>query len=508
MKTGKWLKVVAVLTLLGAAVLWAGDRWPSENRTAPETAVMEMTDTETKDTETAGTGTAGTKAEETAFKEEESASAEEAAAARWAGKETEESTDGAYERGEDGIDPEPLPASFDGRKAGRAPKIKNQGSLGTCWAFASMMALEARLLPQEACDFSEDHMSLNNGFCIPQSDGGEYTMSMAYLLSWRGPVLEADDPYGDGVSPEDLTAVKHVQGILLVPGKDYEKIKRAILRYGGVQSSLYTSMTDEKSRSVHYNEENYAYCYIGSKPPNHDSVIIGWDDGYPKENFNTEVNGDGAFICMNSWGDGFGDNGYFYVSYYDSNIGMNNIIYTDVEEPDNYDHNYQTDLRGWVGQLGYGSDTVWFANVYEAAGRESLEAAGFYATDRHTSYEVYVVKDVGDEEAVKEGRGLLKKELAASGKLDYAGFYTIPLTGLEARKRELAPGERFAVVVKLTTPDSIHPAAIEYDAGDGKTIVDIDDGEGYISPDGVNYTRVEEEQKCNVCLKAYTRDRK
>ena len=101
-------------------------------------------------------------------------------------------------------------------------------------------------------------------------------------------------------------------------------------------------------------------------------MIIGWDDGYLRENFNTEVNGDGAFICMNSWGDDFGDDGYFYVSYYDSNIGLNNIIYTDVEDPDHYDHNYQTDLRGWVGQLGYGSDTVWFSNVYESHGKYCL----------------------------------------------------------------------------------------------------------------------------------------
>ena len=376
----------------------------------------------------------------------------------------------APEGSEPGDRPEPwegkLPSSYDGRLTGRAPSIKNQGSLGTCWAFASLMALEARLLPQERYDFSEDHISLNNGFCIPQEEGGEYTMSMAYLLSWRGPVLEEEDPYGDGESPDGLKAVKHVQGIEMVPAKDYEKIKRAILQYGGVQSSLYTSMTNEESRSVYYNEEKFAYCYLGSEPPNHDSVIIGWDDNFPKENFNVEVNGDGAFICMNSWGDNFGDNGYFYVSYYDSNIGMNNLIYTVVEEPDNYSHNYQTDLRGWVGQLGYGKDTAWFANVYEAEGAESLEAAGFYATDRHTSYEIYVVRRVGEESDIIDGIGILpkdltaRKRLAASGEVDYAGFYTIPLSGLPEKERRLEPGERFAVLVKMTTPGIVHPVAI------------------------------------------------
>ena len=80
--------------------------------------------------------------------------------------------------------------------------------------------------------------------------------------------------------------VKHVQEIQILPSKDYEKIKEAVYLYGGVQSSLYTSLKNYKSRSVYYNQENNAYCYIGPDKPNHDSVIIGWDDNYPKENFN------------------------------------------------------------------------------------------------------------------------------------------------------------------------------------------------------------------------------
>lgn len=399
-----------------------------------------------------------------------------------------------------------LPAAYDGRKTGRVPTIKDQGNSGTCWAFASLLALEASQLPGQTWDFSEDHMTLNNGFGMLQSQGGDYAMSMAYLLSWRGPVLEKDDPYGDGVSPDGLKAVKHVQGILQVPGKDYEKIKRAVMQYGGVQSSLYTAMKDKKDREKWYDKDTFSYCYKGTAPPNHDCVIIGWDDGFSKDHFKGNAAGDGAFICMNSWGDGFGDSGFFYVSYYDVNIGMNNIIYTDVEPPDNYDHNYQTDLRGYMGQLGYGSDTVWMANVYEAGGKELLQAAGFYTTGRHSSYEIYFVPDAGEQEKLESGRGFENRLPAASGRLDYAGFYTIPLDGLKKAQRRLGPGERFAVLVKLTTPSSIHPAAVEYDSGTGTGIVDISDGEGYASPDGVTFRRTEQEEKCNICLKAYTTD--
>lgn len=400
-----------------------------------------------------------------------------------------------------------LPKFYDGRNEDRVPAVKNQGNLGTCWAFASLQALEASFLPGESLDLSEDHMSIGNGFSIPQEEGGEFTMSLAYLLSWKGPVLEAQDPYGDGISPKGLKAVKHVQEVQMIPGKDYEKIKQAVLRYGGVQSSLYTSMTDENSRSASYNEEAYAYCYIGSEPPNHDSVIIGWDDNYPKENFQAEVNGDGAFICLNSWGKGFGDQGYYYVSYYDSNIGMNNLVYSLTEDVDNYSHIYQSDLRGWVGQLGYGEDTIWFSNVYGANSDETLSAVGFYATDSNTSYEIYGVEKVNGEDDIVTGGDFDRKVLLAKGSFGNAGYYTVPITGSVEGEQKLYKGERFAVIVKITTLGAVHPAAIEYDAGDGRTLVDISDGEGYISPDGKSWERLEKKQDCNLCLKAYTTDR-
>lgn len=393
-----------------------------------------------------------------------------------------------------------LPSAYDYRKEGRAPRIGNQGSLGTCWAFASLTALSSSLLPEENVSFSVDHMSMHNHFLLGQDEGGEYTMSMAYLLAWEGPVWERQDPYGDGISPEGLTPCRHVQEIQVLPSKDYEAIKRAVYTEGGVQSSLYTSMKDYDSESVYYNRDTNSYCYMGNEEPNHDSVIVGWDDDYPKENFNMELEGDGAFICTNSWGEDFGENGYFYVSYYDSNIGVHNIVYTGIEPVDNYDRIYQSDLCGWVGQIGYGKDEVWFANVYEAGEGEKLAAAGFYATDKDTEYEIYAARNLPALAGAAAGEALNERIPLVKGKLQYAGYYTIPLK----EKIQLEDGEKFAIIVKIKTPGTIHPAAIEYDAGDGIAQVDLGDGEGYLSHDGNVWEHVEETQKCNLCLKAYT----
>lgn len=386
-----------------------------------------------------------------------------------------------------------LPAKYDLRDYGAVLPARNQGKLGTCWAFASLNALQTVLMPEEEYILSPDHMSLRSNFNISQRDGGEYTMAMAYLAGWQGPVLESDDPYADGESPEGLEPVKHVQEIQIIEGKNYEKIKEAVYKYGGVQSSLYTSLTGSTSKSVYYNQKEYAYCFIGEDKPNHDVVIIGWDDNFPKEKFNSPLEGDGAFICLNSWGTNFGEKGIFYVSYYDTNIGMHNIVYSGVEDADNYDSLYQSDLCGWVGNLGYGGSAGFFANAYTAVENQNLEAVGFYATGRNTSYKVYYVADFKDKQSLSE------RTLVAEGSLENAGFYTIPLQKVPVA----AKGQKFAFVVEINTPDSVHPIAVEYAADETTKTVELSDGEGYISYYGNLWSNVESEQECNVCLKVY-----
>lgn len=408
-------------------------------------------------------------------------------------------TSGGGTLGQEGEE-SPLPAAYDYRERERAPQILDQGDLGTCWAFASLTALESALTPEERLVCSRDHMSLNNGFGRGQMDGGDYTMAMSYLLAWQGPVLEADDPYGDGETTPDLQPVKHVQEIQMLPKKDLERIKEAVFLYGGVHTPLYFALADnevtDEEAGQYYRRDTASYCYIGTNKINHDVVIVGWDDQYSKSNFPMEPEGDGAFLCMNSWGEGFGDHGYFWISYYDTNIGIYNICYTGVEDTDNYDAIYQSDLGGFVGQVGYKDETAYFANVYTAEADETLSAAGFYAVGPDTSYEIYAVPRFEGTKSLDFSRQV------AAGTVENAGYYTIPFEEQIA----LTAGQQFAIIVYIRTPGEERPIAIEYaEPGTDLENLDMSDGQGYISFKGLDWQSAEEEQGCNICLKAYTK---
>ncbi len=389
-----------------------------------------------------------------------------------------------------------LPYAYCYTDYGKVGEIKNQGYFGTCWATSALSALESSLLPLEKYSFAVDHMSINNSFKLSQYDGGDYLMAIAYLAAWQGPVLENDDPYGDGVSDNSLKAVKHVQEAQILPPKDFETIKKMVYKYGGVSTSIYTSLNDSYGRSKYYNKETASYCYIGEEKSNHEVVIVGWDDNYPKENFNAELEGNGAFICQNSWGKEFGMDGLFYVSYYDANIGIHNVVYTGTEPTDNYDNIYQSDLCGWRGNLGYDKESAYFANVYKAVDDEKLSAVSFYATDVDTYYEIAVCSDYKDSGSLDKERQVL-----ASGTLKYSGYYTIDLD----REVKLKKGNKFAIVMYISTPNATRPIAVELATDAKSAAVDLSDGEGYISYTGAYWDRVEEKYQCNLCLKGFTK---
>lgn len=387
-----------------------------------------------------------------------------------------------------------LPQKYCSAEDGRKPEVKSQGGYGTCWALAATSAIEASLMPEEHMVFSADHMALNNAFAVDLNDGGDYRMAMAYLAGWQGPVLEKDDPYGDACSLDGLLPAVHVQEMRLYEGASREELKQAIRTYGAVQTSLYMSRATTAEDQAYYNAFFSAYHYPISREPSHDVILVGWDDTVSRFLFRDVPEEDGAWVCQNSWGSSFGNDGLFYVSYADATIAGQAIAYTGIEPTDNYDRIYQTDPCGWQGSLGYGTEDCWFANRYEAEAAGTLAAVGFYATGKDTSYEIYVQPDGVD--------GREERKLLQSGTLTDAGYYTVQLK----KQEPLVKGGAFYVMVKIHTPGSRFPVAAEYRSDAHTATVTTDGKYGYLSNDGESWIHTEETFGANICLKAYTKE--
>ena len=166
-----------------------------------------------------------------------------------------------------------------------------------------------------------------------------------------------------------------------------------------------------------------------------------------------------------------------------------------MDGADNYDKIYQSDLLGWVGLMGFGKEEAYFANVYETDENEELAAVSFYATDKNTEFEVYLVQNFQNTDSLKD------REFIVSGSMQYAGYYTVEFP----EPVRLSDHSKYAVIVKIKTPGAVHPIAIEYNVDERTENFDISDGQGYISLYGELWHSAETTQNCNVCLKAFTR---
>lgn len=393
-----------------------------------------------------------------------------------------------------------VPAYYDLRTLDRVTTVKDQGSAGTCWAFASYASLESYLKPGEDWDFSENNMknllssAYSEGFDRDPNDGGNRLQAAAYLTRWSGPVQESDDPYStiSGVSPEGLPLKKHVQNVLFLPKRtsylDNEVIKWAVQEYGAVYTTMYYNNT-------FYSPANYSYYYNGTLVSNHAVAIVGWDDSFDRNNFSEVPPGDGAFIVKNSWGSGWGENGYFYVSYYDSKIGNENSVFT-AENPENYESVYQYDPFGWVSSLGYSNPTAWCANIFTAESAEVLKAVSFYTTDSNCNYEIYIYTDPDSGPLSPAG-----PVLSTSGTSLTAGYHTIPL-GSDV---QLMAGQKFSVVLKLTNLAYNWPIALEKPKANWSSKATANAGESFYSSSGQTWKDTTVSYpNTNTCIKAFT----
>ena len=359
-----------------------------------------------------------------------------------------------------------------------------------------MGSLESFLRPAETPDFSEQSLRCTHGFDYdPCLDGGNNRMATAYLARWSGPVSETCcpyNPYGCG-APPPCEVQKHVQEVIFLPERsgplDNDAIKDAVMNFGAVATSMYYD-------DGYYRSTTRAYYFAASTYSNHGICIVGWNDDYPASNFKTMPPGNGAFIVRNSWGSSWGESGYFYISYYDGVIGRENAVYR-AEPASNFGRRYEYDTLGWVGSMGYGSATAWFANIFTSVNTEPVRAVGFYAPVPGSVYEVYVYQNPTWNPRTGTLQG------SKSGTLTHAGYHTVMLD----TPAWVTGGYTFSVVVRLTAPGVTYPIAIEYPVGGYSSAATAHVGESYISYDGTSYSWTDlaaYNPNHNVCLKAFT----
>jgi PKD repeat protein len=314
-------------------------------------------------------------------------------------------------------------------------------------------------------------------------------------------VNDSDDPYNEAstYSPSGLQVQKHVQETLFIPAKeeflDNEVLKRALLEYGAVYSTMYWN-------TAYYQEKSHTYRYTGSMSVNHAITIVGWNDSFDRNLFTQVPPGDGAFIAKNSWGNTWGEDGYFYISYYDTKLGFNeNAVFT-AESQNNYDNIYQYDPLGWTVSKEYSENpqVAWGSNVFSSERDETLKAIGFYTTDLNTAYEIYVYKNPVSG-PVNSSAGFVAHE---KGQYSFPGYHTHVLNSTVP----IHSGEKYSIVIKFTNPSASGPLAVEEPIALYSSKAQANSGESYVSPDGVKWEDISSNSEANLCIKAFTTNSK
>ncbi len=349
-------------------------------------------------------------------------------------------------------------------EAGIITPVKNQGSDGTCWAFSATASCETAYNKNNegVTDFST--IQLVNFFYNQKIDplgnasgdstsiigstklqrGGNHAFTMWGLASWTNGATEEVLPYeeyrlsadNDRIPEEyaNLYDIAHLQNAYIIPyGTDSDSlygIKEAIVRFGSVACSYYHNNS--------YYNANLGSYYCTVPASNHAVCIVGWNDTYPKANFGSLTPaGDGAWLVKNSWGEDWGTDGdsdaahsgqegYFWLSYYDKSLSYNEEVYAfDFQPKENYRYNYQYDGSCGLESLILRKGNK-FGAIYEIKGltseKETLDAVGvgFYSTDMSGMVSVYRNPQPGNPAS---------GELVAmqSFETSYAGYYTVEL---------------------------------------------------------------------------------
>ena len=264
-----------------------------------------------------------------------------------------------------------------------AIKVENQNPYGICYVYSAFTPAETywSLNHGETLDFSEVH-----GAILTSGSGGNFLDTNSYFSSKLGPVYEEDFPiyeirsgtfpnssrFHNALSSDEVTSYSDLQSIAkekrptkyITSVKEFPTITIDYKNNSAYDSAIESVRNDIKNHIKKYGalgtltNSNKVFNYNGmyvqcdktTSSPDHGVTIVGWDDNFPTTNFPSSYrpNKNGAYLVLNSWGNGWGDEGYYWISYEDkwieywlvgvtgmtetaSNLQTSSIVVTDQE---------------------------------------------------------------------------------------------------------------------------------------------------------------------------------
>jgi C1A family cysteine protease len=195
-----------------------------------------------------------------------------------------------------------LPFSFDWRDYNAVTPVRDQRDCGSCWAFASIAALESLTVIEtgaSAPDYSEQFpvsYNLTNRGCQ-----GGFMETVSNFFQKTGTVYDECLPYrGDDRKfpfpcPDWRDSVAGIDSWHYVP-RTVDALKTAVYQ-NPIALGFYVY-----SDFAYYESGVYEYVW-GDLVGGHAVLIVGWDDA------------EECFIVKNSWGEDWGENGYFRIAY-------------------------------------------------------------------------------------------------------------------------------------------------------------------------------------------------